>query len=468
MVAAHGLLADGAGVVLLGSQAAVPAEYFTTAGFHVTQASCLDALGADGLENVVAVVASWTDLQPDLEQCCEQIRAIAPSAALILLRGDNAALEDAVRAMRTPSDALLIIEPEGAGDAIIAAIERRALLRQLSALEAGPADSVDASTPLIGQSAAIQRVRRELTPLMDSAVSVLLAGESGTGKEVVARALHSGGSRASGPFVAVNCAAISPELMESQFFGHVKGAFTGASRSASGLFAAADGGTLFLDEISAMSPELQPKLLRVLQEKRVRPVGSKLEFGVDVRVIAATNVDLEAQVSRGAFRRDLYYRLNVVEIALPPLRQRRDDVLLLAYTFLRRAAATARKRVLGFTPAAARHLLKYPWPGNVRELQNCVKTAVAVARFDHVRDVDLPGRICDEREQENRLLSLEQVERSHIARVLQTVGGNKAQAARLLGITRKTLYRKVRNYALDGSLEAADFVTPNLDRDRSV
>jgi two-component system response regulator HydG len=203
-----------------------------------------------------------------------------------------------------------------------------------------------------------------------------------------------------------------------------------------------------------MPLELQPKLLRALQGSRVRPVGGKEETAVDTRVIAATNVDLAEQVALGNFRSDLYYRLNVVEIRLPPLRERRADILGLAYGFLRRVAAATEKHVLGFTPAAAKQLLEYDWPGNVRELENCIRTSVAVTRFDHVQDSELPPRLRQARAHaDSTLLPLKQVERAHIERVMHLVAGNKSEAARLLGITRKTLYRKLRDHALEWGAE---------------
>jgi two-component system response regulator HydG len=247
---------------------------------------------------------------------------------------------------------------------------------------------------------------------------------------------------------------MAESLLESELFGHVRGAFTDAREARTGLFAQAKGGTLFLDEIGDMPSTLQPKILRALQERKVRPVGGNVEVPVDVRILAATNRDLEAAIEEKRFREDLYFRLNVIHIALPPLRSRAGDVLPLAQHFLEVFAKRANKAVSGIAPAAAERLLAYTWPGNVRELQNCLERAVTLARFDQVVVEDLPEKVRDHRsshvvvasDDPSELLSMEEVERRYVWRVLEAVGGNKAAAARILGFERKTLYRKIERW----------------------
>ncbi len=314
---------------------------------------------------------------------------------------------------------------------------------------------------LVGRSAAMARVYDLLERVRESDVSVLVTGESGTGKELVARALHGMGRRATGPFVAINCAALPEPLLESELFGHVRGAFTDAKTSRSGLFVQASGGTLFLDEVGDLPAGMQPKLLRALQDRVVRPVGGDREIPFDARIIAATNRDLVSAVEAGRFREDLYFRLNVLEIEIPPLRLRGNDVLLLAQHFLERAAAAEGKPVRSIAPEAAKKLLAYRWPGNVRELQNCIERAVALCRLDAVTPDDLPDRVRDFAptritpmgDDVEQLVSLEEVERRYILRVLEAVNGHRGHASRILKLDRKTLYRKLEawGHAKDAS-----------------
>jgi len=307
---------------------------------------------------------------------------------------------------------------------------------------------------LLGASRAMQDVYDRLSRVADSDVSVLLTGENGTGKELAARALHGKSRRCDSPFVAINCAALPESLLESELFGHARGAFTDAKTEHNGLFIQASGGTLLLDEIGELPHTLQPKLLRVLEEHRVRPVGGEKEIPFDVRVIAATNQDLEEAVDQGRFRADLFYRLHVVRIHMPPLRARGTDILLLARKFLERAATREDKAVMGLSEAAAERLLSYRWPGNVRELRNAVDHAVALTRFDKIVVEDLPERIRDYRSSDlvlgaddpASLDTLESIERRYILHVLRAVGESRTQAARILGLDRKTLYRKLRRY----------------------
>jgi two-component system response regulator HydG len=291
--------------------------------------------------------------------------------------------------------------------------------------------------------------------LADSDASVLVTGESGTGKEVVARALHRMGRRRNGPFIAINCAAMPEALLESELFGHARGAFTDARSSRTGLFVQSDGGTLLLDEIGELPMSLQPKLLRALQERHVRPVGGDSEVAFDVRLVCTTNRDLEEAIEEERFREDLFFRVNVVHVQMPPLRARGTDVLLLAQHFLVRYATQAGKQVVGISPAAAERLMAYTWPGNVRELQNCIERAVALTTFEQIAVDDLPEKIRAYRrshvivasDDPSELVPLEEVERRYILRVVEAVGGNKTLAAQVLGMGRKTLYRKLERWA---------------------
>ncbi len=305
---------------------------------------------------------------------------------------------------------------------------------------------------LSGSSPAIRAASQMLLQLADSDTSVLLTGETGTGKELAARLLHRHGRRSAGPFVALNCAAMPEALLESELFGHARGAYTDARDKRAGLLVHANQGTLFLDEIGELPLTLQPRLLRALQERTVRPVGANVEVPFDVRVVAATHRDLESEVRAGRFRQDLYYRLNVVEVELPPLRARGNDVILLAHHFLRRFAQLTGKRVMGLSVEAAEALKAYGWPGNVRELQNSLERAVVLAQTDYVMASDLPPRVRAQQaprptppgdDEPTELLSLAEVERRHILKVLKALAGNKRAAAQVLGVDRRTLYRKL-------------------------
>ena len=304
---------------------------------------------------------------------------------------------------------------------------------------------------IVGASAKIQDVLRLVARLKDTRTPVLITGESGTGKELVARAIHFRGAFAGRPFVAVDCSSLVPTLIESELFGYEKGAFTGAVKSKTGLFQAADGGTLFLDEIGELPPEMQAKLLRVLQEKEVRPVGSNQKVKVDVRIVAATNRDLEVEYRKGMFRKDLYFRLNVVTVHLPSLRERRSDIPMLVEWFLNRKAPG---RLVRLTHAATNCLLQYDWPGNVRELENCIERAMALGDRETIDIGDLPSALALPGSQQTiaaeapaiRSTDLEDIERATIQRVFEQVHGDKVLAGKMLGISRATLYRKLKRY----------------------
>ena len=310
---------------------------------------------------------------------------------------------------------------------------------------------------IIGNGPVMTALLETVSQVAPSEATMLITGQSGTGKELIAGAIHHNSPRRTGPFVRINCAAISENLLESEMFGHEKGAFTGADRRKEGRFVQADNGSLFLDEVSEMPLAMQVKLLRVLQERELNRVGGEAVITVDVRVIAATNRNLEEMVAAGTFRQDLYYRLNVVELNVPPLAHRREDIPLLAQAFLKRFAQKNRKQIKGFSPQAMDVLVRYDWPGNVRELMNAVERAVVLARDTYLDTGDLPVKSQAAEEvaaaagpspfiPEN--MPLEEVEKVSILQTLKAVGGNKSGAARRLGITRKTLHKKLKKYGV--------------------
>ena len=308
---------------------------------------------------------------------------------------------------------------------------------------------------IIGNSPGMVRLFETIAQVAPSEATVLITGESGTGKELIAGAIHYNSERKMGPFVKVNCAALTETLLESELFGHEKGAFTGAHRRKEGQFSLADHGSLFLDEVSEMPLSMQVKLLRVIQEREFARVGGEEVIRVDVRLIAATNKDLAEEIAAGRFREDLFYRLNVVTLHMPPLRERRDDIPLLAQHFLKTFAEKNRKAIKGYTPRSMDHLLRYDWPGNVRELMNAVERMVVLSRADYVDESDLPPAIVEQvgaappqlpAQALPADLPLEEVEKASILQTLESAGGNKSEAARRLGITRRTLHKKLKKY----------------------
>jgi two-component system, NtrC family, response regulator HydG len=303
---------------------------------------------------------------------------------------------------------------------------------------------------ILGKSKAIQAVFDLIRRVADSPTNVLITGESGTGKELVAKAIHFNSSRKEAPFIPVNCAAIPEQLLESELFGHMRGAFTDAKIDKRGLFEEAQKGTLFLDEISELPLMLQAKILRAIQEREIRRVGANKAVSVDVRIIAATNLNLSEEVKHKRFREDLYYRLNVIELKLPPLRERLEDIPLLVAAFLKKFGEASGKEVKGVSEAALAMLMDYAWPGNVRELENVIERAVTLSRGERISPDDLPPavqgargdrRVLDEAAEKS--LPLQEVEKEYIKKILDKTGGNKYQAAQALGIDRKTLYRKL-------------------------
>ena len=319
---------------------------------------------------------------------------------------------------------------------------------------------------VIARSPAMQRLFQQVAQIADSDATILLTGETGTGKEVLARVLHANSRRSKGPFVALNCAAISETLFESELFGHIRGAFTNAVAAKRGLFQSANGGTLFLDEIAEMSLPMQVKLLRAVQEREVREVGADYATKVDVRIITATNKDLAESVKAGTFRHDLYYRVSVVPLAIPPLRERKDDIPLLAQHFLKQSAKRSNKDVRGFTPAAMHRLMVYPWPGNVRELENAVEKAVVMSRQDMVLPELLPtAGVASDIGLKPLTEAKEEFERSYLRNVLQMTGGNISRAAQFAGRYRADFYKMLKKYGLHPSMlkERADLDLTDLE-----
>ena len=387
-------------------------------------------------------------------ELCQRVVANRPDVPVVVITAFGS-LDTAIAAIRAGAYDFLAkpFDADALAIAVDRAVQHRALRAEVTRLRQ-VVTHARGTDEIVGASAAMSSVFELLARVAQSEATVLITGESGTGKELAARAVHAMSRRAKGPFVAVNCAALPEALLESELFGHARGAFTDAKASRVGLFAQADGGILLLDEIGELPLGLQPKLLRALQERRVRPVGSDVESAFDVRVIAATNRDLQSDVEDRKFREDLYYRINVIHVAMPALRSRGGDVLLLAQRFIQVFAAREGKSVVGLSPPAAERLLAYAWPGNVRELQNCMERAVALARFDQVTVEDLPERVRDYRrvpilvdsEDPTEMIPLEEVERRYVLRVLEAVGDNKSLAAQVLGLDRSTLYRKLERY----------------------
>jgi two-component system response regulator HydG len=419
-----------------------------------TTLSPIDALALIASEPFDVVLTHLAMSEMDPMQFCERLIGTQPDVPVVVLTG-QASMDAAIHAMRAGAFDFLSkpVDPSLLAICVERATVHRRLRSEVQQLRRVVIEKPKEDS-LVGDSPAMMRVRELVARVGDSDASVLICGESGSGKELVARALHHAGPRKAGPFVAINCAAVSTSLLESELFGHVKGAFTDARTARRGLFVEATGGTLFLDEVGDMAVEMQARLLRALQERRVRPVGSDREVPFDARVISATHRDLEEEQSAGRFRQDLYYRLNVVRIDVPPLRARRSDVLKLAERFLAVATARSAKPGISISPQVAERLIDYEWPGNVRELENCIEGAVALARLTHMTVEDLPAKIRGYRpdrfvlsaDDEDEIVSLETVERRYITRVIKVLGGNKARAAELLGLDRWTLYRKLDRY----------------------
>jgi two-component system response regulator HydG len=422
----------------------------TRAGYQVVLATdgraALERLRGGGMDLVL------TDLKmPGLTgiEVLRAAKAIAPDVDVILLTAFGT-VEEAVSAMK--DGAYDFITKPFRGEQLLKlvakALERRALIEQNRALQRQLED-LRGKGQVIGGSPAFRRMTTLINQVADSSATVLIQGESGTGKELVARAIHERSPRHAGPFVAVNCAALPETLLESELFGYEKGAFTGAAGRKEGRFEIADGGTLFLDEVADLSPLTQPKILRVLQEGEFERVGGTKTIRADVRIVTATNQDLAQMVKDKRFREDLFYRLNVITITVPPLRERREDIRVLAQHFLRVYAAKNSRKLEGFTDEAIRRLEAYAWPGNVRELENVIERGVVLARGSLVDLVDLPEEIAGATPLPEGVLSirigtpLAEVERRLLEETLRSTKGNRTLTAKLLGIDPKTVYRKL-------------------------
>ncbi|HAU9296438.1 TPA: sigma-54-dependent response regulator transcription factor ZraR [Escherichia coli] len=371
----------------------------------------------------------------------KEIKALNPAIPVLIMTAYSS-VETAVEALKTGALDYLIKPLDF--DNLQATLEKA--LAHTHSIDAETLAVTASQFGMVGKSPAMQHLLSEIALVAPSEATVLIHGDSGTGKELVARAIHASSARSEKPLVTLNCAALNESLLESELFGHEKGAFTGADKRREGRFVEADGGTLFLDEIGDISPMMQVRLLRAIQEREVQRVGSNQTISVDVRLIAATHRDLAAEVNAGRFRQDLYYRLNVVAIEVPSLRQRREDIPLLAGHFLQRFAERNRKAVKGFTPQAMDLLIHYDWPGNIRELENAVERAVVLLTGEYISERELPLAIASTPiplGQSQDIQPLVEVEKEVILAALEKTGGNKTEAARQLGITRKTLLAKL-------------------------
>jgi two-component system response regulator HydG len=414
----------------------------------------LDVIQHDAIDVVVTDVNMKTMNGVEL---CHRVLEARPHMPVILITAFGS-MDTAIQAIR--AGAYDFLPKPFEIDQLALAIERGATLAHLrdEVQQLRQMVAPQSFGELVGSSPRMRELYSKLAKIAGNDAAVLLAGESGTGKELVARAIHATSPRAKGPFVAINCAAMPAQLLESELFGHAKGAFTDAKAAKVGLFFSASGGTLFLDEIGELPLEIQPKLLRVLQERTVRPVGANTETRFDARVICATNRDLEGMIEDQRFREDLYFRINVLTIALPPLRARGGDILVLARHFLERISARTGKPVPGLSAEAAQKLMTYPWPGNVRELENGMEYAVALSVGREIAIGDLPDKIRGYQSTQivlatsdpEQLITLDELERRYVLRVLESLEGNKAAAARVLGIERRTLYRMLERWG-DGS-----------------
>jgi DNA-binding NtrC family response regulator len=409
-----------------------------------------EALRHLGQEDYVLVL---TDLRMKGMQGTEllsEIRRNNPDIGVVLMTAFGS-VETAVEAMKRGASDYLTkpVKTEELVRVVERAIREAVLRREVSRLRK-EVHKEYSFHQIIGKSKPMQEVFDLIRRVADSPTNVLITGESGTGKELVAKAIHYNSDRRDAPFVPVNCAAIPEQLLESELFGHMRGAFTDAKLDKRGLFEEAQKGTLFLDEISELPLMLQAKLLRAIQEREIRRVGANKPIAVDVRIIAATNLHLSEEVKSKRFREDLYYRLNVIELKLPPLRERREDIPLLVEAFLKKCGEARGKEIKAISESALAMLVDYAWPGNVRELENVIERAVTLSRGEKIVADDLPPAIQGSRgdrrvldEAAERTLPLHEVEKEYILKILEKTGGNKYQAAHVLGIDRKTLYRKL-------------------------
>ena len=426
-------------------------------GFHPTSylsaEKALDALKTESFDVLL------TDMNlPDMNgiELCERVATNRPDIPVIVITAFGS-METAIAAIRAGAYDFVTkpIDTEFLVLVLDRAVNHHGLQEKVKILDEALKKSHQFDE-LIGQSPPMRKLIDRLQRVADTETSILITGETGTGKELVAQALHRRSRRHKGPFVAVNCAALPDALLESELFGHKSGAFTDARTERKGLFFQANGGTLFFDEIGDFPLTLQPKLLRSLEERRVRPIGGTSELAFDARIIAATNRDIETAVEENRFREDLYYRINVIQIDLPPLRERGTDILLLAQHFVEQYAIRSDKQIAGISNSASEKLLNYTWPGNIRELRNIIERAVVLTRYEKISVDDLPEKIRNYKTSQflvgsdnpSELVPIQEVEHRYILHVLKTVGGNKTLAARVLGLDRKTLYRKLQHYKI--------------------
>ncbi|MDK9705783.1 MAG: sigma-54 dependent transcriptional regulator [Desulforhopalus sp.] len=396
-----------------------------------------------------------TDINlPDINgiQICREVAEKWPEIPVIMMTAFGS-LDTAIEAIRAGAYDFITkpLDMDLLSLTLLRAVDHRNLKRQVQILSA-KIERSHTFPRLIGESSIMKEFFVRLQRIADTETSVLITGDSGVGKEITARTLHDYSRRKGGPFVAINCSALPENLLESELFGHVKGAFTNAWQDRTGLLLEASGGTLFLDEVGDIPISLQPKLLRALEERTVRPVGGNREKAFDARIIAATHIDIEAAVAEGRFREDLYYRLNVIKVDIPPLRARGSDILLLAQKFIGDFAEKLCKPVTGLADSTIKRLLQYQWPGNVRELRNAMEHGVAMTLFEKIVPEDLPQKIQDhtgrtlfwETAAPPELISLEEMIQRYIAYILKTTKGNQSLAAEVLRIDRKTLYRRLQ------------------------
>jgi two-component system, NtrC family, response regulator AtoC len=424
-------------------------EVLTEAGYRVvTSGSGEEALEV-GEQESFDVIISDMKLGPNLSglDVLRAYKAIQPESEVILITAFGS-METAIEAVKAGAFDYLS-KPFKIGEVLLQverALGNRSLVRENRSLKRQLGTQAPLSS-LVGRSPAMLEVYKKIAMVSDSRSTVLICGESGTGKELVARAIHHNGPRAAQRFFAVNCGALTESLLETELFGHVRGSFTGAVVSKRGIFEEASGGTVFLDEVGEMSPSLQVKLLRTIEEQEIRRIGSNQDVKIDVRIIAAGNRNLSKLVEEGKFREDLYYRLRVIEIDLAPLRERQEDIPLLVEHFLKKFGSE-RNRVFSVSPQTLSMLVSYAWPGNVRELENALEAALALNRSGVITPEDLPAKLktpsvnVDRKEDfYANLPSLDELEARYLSHVLKVTGGNKARAAGILGINRKTLYR---------------------------
>ncbi|UCD18504.1 MAG: sigma-54-dependent Fis family transcriptional regulator [Candidatus Zixiibacteriota bacterium] len=428
----------------------------TKEGYSVDKAgSGHEALGKTGSESYDLIIADL--MMPEMSglELLSEVKKTCPNQEFIVMTA-FASVDSAIDAMK--QGALDYITKPFKVDEIKMVIEKsvnRRKLRTENEFLKKQLKQDFSFDDFIGRSEEIIKLKELAKRISLTDSTILIRGESGTGKDLIAKAIHAASERSTGPFVTINCAALPESLLESELFGYKKGAFTGAVKDKDGLFKVADGGTFFLDEIGNTSPGIQVKLLRVLEDKQITPVGGIKPIGADVRLIAATNANLEEEVKNGRFRSDLFYRLNVIPIQIPPLRERIDDIPLLANYFVAKYCQRAGTETKAISPEAMRVLQDYEWAGNVRELENCIERAVLLARNDTIALSDFPSRIIENRKEtiisrdKPETPTLESIEKAYIYYIMSQTQGQKAKAAKILGIDSSTLYRKLKRYRLD-------------------